>query len=88
MITRVFGGLVGSFETEKITLYKKLPQMARHGTLSWKYPCPASLCDQELDEFYKDTYQNRIQDPGLNDVKKTLELINKTYKRSNCDFSS
>ena len=81
-------GLGGSYGTEKVTLYKMLPEMGPPETLSWEYPFPDRSWELELNEFYKDISQNRIPDPGLNEAKIILEIINTIYKKSNYDFSS
>ena len=81
-------GLGGSYGTEKVTLYKMLPEMGPPETFSWEYPFPDRSWELELNEFYKDISQNRIPDPGLNEVKIILEIINTIYKKSNYDFSS
>ena len=81
-------GLGGSYGTEKITLYKMLPEMGPPETLSWEYPFPDRSWELELNEFYKDISQNRIPDPGLNEARIILEIINTIYKKSNYDFSS
>ena len=65
-----------------------LPEMGPPETLSWEYPFPDRSWELELNEFYKDISQNRIPDPGLNEVKIILEIINTIYKKSNYDFSS
>jgi predicted dehydrogenase len=81
-------GLGGSYGTEKVTFYKMLPQMGPPETMIWEYPFPDRSWELELNEFYKDISQNRIPDPGLNEVKIILEIINTIYKKSNYDFSS
>ena len=77
----------------EVTVQKKLRfiKCYRNGsieTLSWEYPFPDRSWELELNEFYKDISQNRIPDPGLNEVKIILEIINTIYKKFNYDFSS
>ena len=72
----------------KKKLYMILPQIDPPETLSREYPFSDKSREPELYGFYKDIYQNIIQDPGLKDEKKNLEVINTIYKKSNYDFSS
>ena len=78
-------GLGGSYGVEKCTFYKMLPQMGPPETISWEYPMKDNSWEYEIEEFYKDIWENRAPNPGLEDAMAALKIIEKIYKDSGYD---
>jgi predicted dehydrogenase len=79
-------GLGGSYGTEKLTLYKMLPEMGPPETLSWEYPMADNSWEVEINEFYDDILFNRTPSANLNDAYQALKIIDKIYKESSYDY--
>ena len=75
-------GLGGSYGAEKITYYKMLPQMGPPETTSWEYPFPDLSWEKELEEFIEDIRLHRKPNPGLEDARAALEIVEKIYEQS------
>ncbi len=76
-------GLGGSYGVERLAYYKMLPQMGPPETVIWEYPMGDVSWKVEFSEFLEDIRLGREPDPGLNDARAALEIIEKIYKESN-----
>lgn len=83
-------GLGGSYGTERITLYKMLPEMGPPDTRSWEYPMPDNSWNVEINSFIQDIENKKQSTPNLNDAYHSLDVINKIYgkKYDNCKKST
>ncbi len=81
-------GLGGSYGTERVTLYKMLPEMGPPETTTWEYPMTDNSWSLEMAEFYDDIHLNRDPSSGLNDAYQALKIIDTIYRRSGYDYSS
>ena len=75
-------GLGGSYGTERVTLYRMLPEMGPPETTSWEYPRPDDSWALELDEFLEDIEQHRQPAAGLNDARAALAVVEAIYEES------
>lgn len=78
-------GLGGSYGTEKITLFKLLPEMGPPETFSWEFPMKDNSWTTELIEFFNDIKSNTNKLNNLDDALFNLEIIDKIYKNSGYD---
>lgn len=75
-------GLGGSYGVEKLTYYQMVPQMGPPDTVSWEYPRGDQSWDLEFGEFIKDISENRPPNPGLEDARASLLIVEKIYQES------
>src|SRR5215212_7389452 len=75
-------GLGGSYGTERITLYKMLPEMGPPETTTHEYPRGDESWALETRAFLEDIRLNREPTPGLNEGIRTLEIVEQIYRRS------
>lgn len=75
-------GLGGSYGTEKITLYKMLPQMGPPETIAWEYPMADNSWDLEFAEFLDDIRCKRQPSASLYDAYQALKVVEEIYKKS------
>ena len=68
-------GLGGSYGTERLTLYKMLPEMGPPDTTIWEYPMAEDSLEYELSEFVKDIEGNRIPLPGLAEAAEVMRVV-------------
>lgn len=73
-------GLGGSYGTERITLYKMLPEMGPPETTAWEYPMPDRSWDLEMAEFLEDIRLNRQPSASLHDARAALDIVERIYK--------
>jgi predicted dehydrogenase len=79
-------GLGGSYGVEKLSFYKMLPEMGPPETVIYEYPRLEDSWSRELDEFLEDIRLHRIPNPGLNEGKRTLEIVETIYEKSGYTF--
>lgn len=72
-------GLGGSYGTERITLYKMLPEMGPPETTAWEFPMPDRSWELEMAEFLDDIKQNRQPSANLQDARAALEVVERIY---------
>ncbi len=75
-------GLGGSYGTERITLYRMLPEMGPPETTAWEYPRGDQSWKLEFDEFLDDIRLGREPSPGLRDAQAALRVVETVYRRS------
>jgi len=80
-------GLGGSYGVEKIIHYKMLEEMGPPDSFEWEYPGNDISWETEMNEFYQDIIEDRLPNPGLEDVYEVLKIIDKIYKESGYDYS-
>jgi predicted dehydrogenase len=78
-------GLGGSYGTERITLYRMLPEMGPPETTTWEYPMADDSWEVELAEFFDDIKLDRVPAAGLDDAMAALKIIERIYKASGYD---
>lgn len=75
-------GLGGSYGTERLALYRMLPEMGPPETTIWEYPMADDSWQQEVAEFVEDIRLNRQPSPGLPDAEAALEIVETIYRES------
>ena len=56
-------------------------------SFEWEYPGNDISWETEMNEFYQDIIEDRLPNPGLEDVYEVLKIIDKIYKESGYDYS-
>jgi predicted dehydrogenase len=75
-------GLGGSYGTERLTLYRMLPEMGPPETTAWEYPRGDQSWKLEFDEFLEDIRLGREPSAGLRDAQAALRVVETVYRRS------
>lgn len=75
-------GLGGSYGVERITWYKMLPEMGPPETMAWEYPRGDRSWALEFTAFVDDIHAGREPDPGLEEARAALEVVETIYRRS------
>ncbi len=73
-------GLGGSYGTERIALYRMLPQMGPPETTIWKFPPGDESWTRELEAFVGDIRTGRDPSPGLREGIRVLEIVETIYR--------
>jgi predicted dehydrogenase len=74
-------GLGGSYGTERLTLYKMLPEMGPPETTTWEYPGGDDSWAAEFADFLEDIRLERQPSPGLLDARAALTVVDQIYRR-------
>jgi predicted dehydrogenase len=74
-------GLGGSYGTERLVLYKMLPQMGPPETTTWDFPQGDESWTRELESFVEDIRTGREPSPGLREGIRVLEIVEAIYRR-------
>lgn len=74
-------GLGGSYGVERITHYHMLPEMGPPETTSWEYPRGDQSWALEFSAFVHDIRGGREPQPGLQDARAALEVVEAIYAR-------
>lgn len=72
-------GIGGSYGTERLTLYRMLPQMGPPETTSWEYPFPDTSWKTEFEEFETALRTHTSPAPGLCDARAALKIVATIY---------
>jgi len=75
-------GLGGSYGTEKVTLYRMLPQMGPPEADAWEFPAVDDSWTAETAAFAQDIRLGRAPSPTLAECVRTLEIVEEIYKKS------
>lgn len=75
-------GLGNSYGTEKVTLYKMLPQMGVPETTIWEYPFEDQSWKKEMEDLEKGIKNNSIIHANLEDAYKILKIVDAIYERN------
>lgn len=75
-------GLGGSYGVERMTWYRMLPEMGPPETTSWEYPRGDDSWALEFAAFVDDIRAGREPNPGLEEAKAALEVVEAIYRRS------
>lgn len=75
-------GLGGSYGTERLTLYRMLPEMGPPETIAFEYPRGDDSWADETRAFIADIRENREPAPGLREGIRTLEIVEEIYRKS------
>jgi predicted dehydrogenase len=75
-------GLGGSYGTERLTLYKMLPEMGPPETTAWEYPMADDSWAAEMAEFQEDVRARRVPSAGLRDAHAALKVVERVYEQS------
>jgi predicted dehydrogenase len=78
-------GLGGSYGTERLTLYKMLPEMGPPETSAWEYPMGDDSWAAEMAEFQADVRARRVPSAGLADAHAALSVVARIYGQSGLD---
>lgn len=72
-------GIGGSYGTERLSLYRMLPQMGPPETTIWEYPFPDDSWNKEFLDFENAIKKNIKPDPGIQDALKALTVVSQIY---------
>lgn len=72
-------GIGGSYGTERLTLYKMLPQMGPPETTIWEYPFPDESWRIQFEQFEEAIKLDVSPKPNLQDAQETLKIVAKIY---------
>lgn len=75
-------GLGGSYGTERLTLYRMLPEMGPPETTAWEYPMADRSWEHEFGEFLEDIRLQRAPAAGLRDAQAALKVVETVYGAS------
>ena len=75
-------GLGGSYGTERLTLYRMLPELGPPETTSWEFPFPDRSWALELDEFVQAIEQKRAPIGDIEDGLAMLRIVDRIYERA------
>lgn len=75
-------GLGGSYGVERLTWYRMLPEMGPPDTTSWEYPGADRSWALEFEAFVSDIREGRAPQPGLDDARAVLRVVDAIYRRS------
>jgi predicted dehydrogenase len=75
-------GLGGSYGTERLTLYRLLPEMGPPETTTWEYPQEDQSWKKEFEEFLADIRLGREPAANLRDAQAALRVVQTVYRRS------
>jgi predicted dehydrogenase len=75
-------GLGGSYGTERLAMYKMLPEMGPPDTTIWEYPRGDDSWTVETAAFIEDIRRSRQPSPGLAEGIRTLETVEAIYQAS------
>lgn len=78
-------GLGGSYGTERLALYRMLPEMGPPETTAWEYPMADDSWEAEMAEFLEDIRLGRQPTCGLKDAIAVLEIVERVYRSSGYD---
>ncbi len=76
-------GLGGSYGVERLHYYKMLPEMGPPETTLWEFPRGDESWKLELTEFERDIVEKRTPQPGLDEARETLRVVERVYSLSN-----
>jgi predicted dehydrogenase len=74
-------GLGGSYGLERLIYYKMLPEMGPPETTIWEFPRGDESWKIEMQEFFEDIRLKRTPQPGLNEAKAVLQVVERIYAR-------
>ncbi len=77
-------GLGGSYGTERLALYRMLPEMGPPETTIWEFPQADDSWRLEFDEFLADIRLQRQPAASLADARAALVIIDHVYRQSGC----
>jgi predicted dehydrogenase len=75
-------GLGGSYGTEKITLYKMLPELGPPETTSWEFPFHDKSWNLEIENFIDAIKNGKNKNGNLDEAISVLEIIEEIYKKN------
>jgi predicted dehydrogenase len=75
-------GLGGSYGLERLYHYKMLPEMGPPETIIYEFPRSDSSWALELNEFLEDIRLGRTPVPGLEEGRRTLQIVEDIYRKS------
>jgi|SRR5580658_121196 predicted dehydrogenase len=73
-------GLGGSYGTERLTLYKMLPELGPPETTSWEYPFPDRSWELEMAEFVDAIEAGRDPIGNIEDGLAMLRIVDRIYQ--------
>jgi predicted dehydrogenase len=74
-------GLGGSYGVERLSWYKRMPDMGPPETQIWEYPMADTSWGAEMAEFIEDVRLGRPPSAGLEDAIAALAVVAKIYAR-------
>jgi predicted dehydrogenase len=75
-------GLGGSYGVERLSFYKMSAAMGPPETFIWEYPMADDSWEVEFKEFIEDIQHHRQPNPGLQDARATLKIVEEIYRIS------
>jgi predicted dehydrogenase len=75
-------GLGGSYGTERLTLYKMLPEMGPPETTAWEFPRADDSWNAEFADFLEDIRLMRQPRPGIADAQAALRIAEQVYREN------
>ena len=73
-------GIGGSYGTERLTLYKMLPQMGPPETTIWEFPFVDSSWKDEFNDFETAIMKKTVPESGIQDAIEVLKIVSKIYE--------
>ncbi|MBV9657062.1 MAG: Gfo/Idh/MocA family oxidoreductase [Verrucomicrobia bacterium] len=75
-------GLGGSYGVERLAFYRMLPQMGPPETTIWEYPRGDDSWALEMRAFLDDLRLGRAPEPGLQEARAALAVVEQIYRAS------
>jgi predicted dehydrogenase len=75
-------GLGGSYGVERLTFYRRSPEMGPPETTIWEYPMDDDSWEVEYAEFLEDIRLNRQPASSLHDAQAALRIVEEVYRLS------
>ncbi|MBP2134436.1 putative dehydrogenase [Methanomicrobium sp. W14] len=72
-------GIGGSYGTERLTLYRMLPQMGPPETTIWEYPFPDNSWRTQFEQFEEAVKSGVSLHPDLYDARENLKIVSRIY---------
>jgi predicted dehydrogenase len=72
-------GLGGSYGTERLTLYRMLPELGPPETTTWEFPFPDRSWEREIAEFVQAIEQDRSPIGNIDDGLAMLRIVDRIY---------
>ncbi len=73
-------GLGGSYGTERLAVYRMLPEMGPPETMMWEYPGRDRSWEDEFAAFVADIERGHLRGPGLADARAALRIVATVYR--------
>jgi predicted dehydrogenase len=79
-------GLGGSYGVERLYHYQMLPEMGPPQTVIYEFPRGDESWRVEMDEFLEDIQLGRVPNPGIQEGKAVLKIVEEVYQKGRLKF--